>query len=192
MQPNFFIIFSPGSIDHLGATFLSTALMESEQKMLLNDLIRLFPTIVVIEIDALIEQIQTIIAQVTSAIELISLLVLVCGALVLLACVNASLDERFHENAILRTLGAGRRLILSSLLIEFAVIGLLAGFIATLGAEASLAYLQEEVFEQDFSFHFWVWLAGPLSGTILIALLGVSATRKVVSISPLTVLRRMV
>jgi putative ABC transport system permease protein len=192
MQPNFFIIFSPGSIDHLGATFLSTALMESEQKMLLNELIRMFPTIVVIEIDALIEQIQTIIAQVTSAIELISLLVLVCGALVLLACVNASLDERFHENAILRTLGAGRRLILSSLLIEFAVIGLLAGFIATLGAEASLAYLQEEVFEQDFSFHFWVWLAGPLSGMVLIALLGLSATRKVVSISPLTVLRRMV
>ncbi|CAN0496733.1 unnamed protein product, partial [Discosporangium mesarthrocarpum] len=89
MQPNFFIIFSPGTIDHLGATFLSTARMESEQKVLLNDLIRLFPTMVVIEIDALIEQIQNIIAQVTSAIELISVLVLVCGALVLLACVNA-------------------------------------------------------------------------------------------------------
>lgn len=192
MQPNFFIIFSPGSIDHLGATFLSTALMESEQKVLLNDLIRLFPTIVVIEIDALIEQIQTIIAQVTSAIELISILVLVCGALVLLACVNASLDERFHENAILRTLGAGKRLILTSLLVEFATIGLVAGFIATLGAEASLYYLQEEVFEQDFSFHFWVWVAGPLIGMVLIALLGVSSTRKVVSISPLNVLRRMV
>ena len=111
----FFIIFSPGTIDHLGATFLSTALMEREQKILLNDLVRLFPTVVVIEIDALIEQIQTIIIQVTSAIELISILVLLCGALVLVACVNASLDERFHENAILRTLGAGRKLILSSL-----------------------------------------------------------------------------
>jgi putative ABC transport system permease protein len=191
MQPNFFIIFSPGTIDHLGATFLSTALMESEQKVLLNDLIRLFPTIVVIEIDALIEQIQNIIAQVTSAIELISVLVLVCGALVLLSCVNASLDERFRENAILRTLGAGRRLILSSLLIEFAFIGMVAGLIATLGAEASLAYLQEEVFEQDFSFHYWVWLVGPLVGMVLIGLLGLASTRRVVSTSPLNVLRRM-
>lgn len=191
MQPNFFIIFSPGTIDHLGATFLSTALMEREQKVLLNDLIRLFPTIVVIEIDALIEQIQNIIAQVTSAIELISVLVLVCGALVLLACVNASLDERFRENAILRTLGAGRRLILSSLLIEFAFIGAVAGLIATLGAEASLAYLQEEVFEQDFTFHYWVWLAGPIIGMVLIGLLGLASTRRVVSVSPLNVLRRM-
>ncbi|GAB5499343.1 MAG: ABC transporter permease [Pseudohongiellaceae bacterium] len=190
MQPNFFIIFSPGTIDHLGATFLSTARMESEQKVLLNDLIRLFPTMVVIEIDALIEQIQNIIAQVTSAIELISVLVLVCGALVLLACVNASLDERFKENAILRTLGAGRRLILSSLLIEFAFIGAVAGVIATIGAEASLAYLQEEVFKQDFSFHYWVWLVGPVAGMVLIGLLGLASTRQVVSISPLNVLRR--
>ena len=191
MQPNFFIIFSPGTIDHLGATFLSTALMEREQKILLNDLVRLFPTVVVIEIDALIEQIQTIIIQVTSAIELISILVLLCGALVLVACVNASLDERFHENAILRTLGAGRKLILSSLLIEFASIGVVAGLIATLGAEASVYYLQEEIFEQEFSFHIWTWIAGPTLGMFIIAGLGMNSTREVVSTSPLNVLRRI-
>ncbi len=192
MQPNFFIIFSPGTIDHLGATFLSTALMERDQKVLLNDLVRLFPTMVVIEIDGLIEQIQTIIAQVTSAIELISLLVLLCGALVLLACVNATLDERFHENAILRTLGAGKRLILTSLLIEFATIGALAGIVATIGAESSLYYLQENVFEQEFNFHYWVWIAGPLLGMVIIAGLGLNSTRQVVNTSPLNVLRRVV
>jgi len=191
MQPNFYIIFSPGTIDHLGGTYLSTALMEQEQKMLLNDLIRLVPTMVVIEIDALIEQIQTIIAQVTSAIELISVLVLVCGALVLLSCVNASLDERFHENAILRTLGAGQKLIMTSLLIEFATIGFIAGLIATIGAEASLYYLQQEVFEQEFSFHYWVWPLGPLLGTLIIAGLGILSTRGLVRISPLNVLRRL-
>ena len=165
--------------------------MEREQKILLNDLVRLFPTVVVIEIDALIEQIQTIIIQVTSAIELISILVLLCGALVLVACVNASLDERFHENAILRTLGAGRRLILSSLLIEFASIGVVAGLIATLGAEASVYYLQEEIFEQEFSFHMWTWIAGPTLGMFIIAGLGMNSTREVVSTSPLNVLRRI-
>lgn len=191
MQPNFYFIFSPGTLDHLGATFLSTALMEQEQKLLLNDLLRLYPTIVVIEIDALIEQIQNIIGQVTSAIELISILVLACGALVLLACVNATLDERFRENAILRTLGAGRKLILTSLLIEFASIGFLAGIIATLGAEGSLYYLQENVFEQDFNLHYWVWLAGPLVGMVVIGALGVNSTRRVVKVSPLNVLRQV-
>ena len=190
MQPNFFIIFSPGTIDHLAGTYLSTTLMEREQKILLNDLVRLFPTMVIIEIDALIEQIQLIISQVTSAIELISLLVLVSGALVLLSCVNATLDERFHENAILRTLGAGQKLILLSLMIEFACIGLIAGLIATIGAEVSLFYLQREMFDLDFSPHYWIWPLGPMAGMLLIGGLGLASTRGVVQISPLTVLRR--
>ena len=64
--------------------------------------------------------------------------------------------------------------------------------IATLGAEGSLYYLQEQVFEQDFNFHYWVWLAGPLLGMVIIAGLGMNSTREVVSISPLNVLRRVV
>jgi putative ABC transport system permease protein len=191
MQPNFFFIFSPGTLDAIGATYLSTLLLEGEQKVLLNDLLRTYPTIVVLEVDALIEQIQTIIAQVSSAVELIAVLVLLAGALVLLSCVNATLDERFRENAILRTLGAGRKLIMTSLLIEFAFIGLLAGLIATVGAEVSVYYLQVEVFQQEFSPHYWVWIVGPLAGTLIIATLGVNATRRVVSTSPLAVLRNL-
>jgi len=191
MQPNFFFIFSPGTLDSIGSTYLSTLLLQGEQKVLLNDLLRSYPTIVVLEVDALIEQIQTIIAQVSSAVELIAVLVLIAGALVLLSCVNATLDERFRENAILRTLGAGRKLIMTSLLIEFAFIGLLAGLIATLGAEVSVYYLQVEVFQQEFFPHYWVWIVGPLAGTLIIATLGVNATRRVVSTSPLAVLRNL-
>jgi len=191
MQPNFFFIFSPGTLERFGATYLSTLLLEGEDKLLLNDLLRQFPTIVVLEVDALIEQIQTIIGQVSSAVELIAVLVLVAGSLVLLSCVNATLDERFRENAILRTLGAGRKLIMTSLLIEFAFIGLLAGLIATLGAEISVYYLQVQVFQQEFVPHYRVWLAGPLTGTLIIAALGVAATRRVVNTSPLAVLRHL-
>ena len=63
--------------------------------------------------------------------------------------------------------------------------------IATVGAEASLYYLQTSVFQQDFALHYWVWLAGPVVGMLVIAMLGVVATRKVVNTSPLTVLRHI-
>ena len=80
---------------------------------------------------------------------------------------------------------------MTSLLIEFATIGFLAGLIATIGAEASLFYLQQEVFEQDFSFHYWVWPLGPLIGMGVIGVLGFVSTKGVVQISPLNVLRRL-
>ncbi|MEX1196771.1 MAG: FtsX-like permease family protein [Pseudohongiellaceae bacterium] len=191
MQPNFFFIFSPGTLDGSGATYLSTVQLEGEDKQLLNPLLRQFSTVVVLEIDALIEQVRTIIDQVSAAVELIAVLVLAAGALVLLACVNATLDERFRENAVLRALGARQRLIMSSLVIEFAFIGLVAGSIAVLGTEGVLYYLQTEMFGQAFRPHYWAWFAGPVSGTLLIGALGAAATRRVVHTSPLIVLREM-
>jgi putative ABC transport system permease protein len=191
MQPNFFFIFSPGTLEQFGATYLSTLLLEGEQKLLLNDLLRSFPTIVVLEVDAIIAQIQRIIFQVSSAIELIAALVLISGALVLLACVNATLGERYRENAILRTLGASRQLILRAMLFEYAFIGAISGTMATIGAEAALYFLQTQVFEQAFALHIWVWLAGPVLGTVLIAGVGFAATRRVVNTSPLLVLRQL-
>jgi len=191
MQPNFFFIFTPGTLDPAGATYLSTVQLEGAEKELLNPLLREFSSVVVLEVDALLEQIRSIIDQVSSAVELIAVLVLLAGALVLLACVNATLDERFRENAVLRALGARQRLIMSSLVIEFAFIGLVAGVIATLGTEGVLYYLQTEVFGQPFRPHYWAWFAGPISGTVLIGALGAAATRRVVSTSPLIVLREM-
>jgi putative ABC transport system permease protein len=191
MQPNFFFIFSPETLDGAGATFLSTVQLDGEEKQLLNPLLRQFSTVVVLEIDALIEQIRTIIDQVSAAVELIAVLVLAAGALVLLACVNATLDERFRENAVLRALGARQRLIMSSLLIEFAFIGLVAGGIAALGTEGVLYYLQTEMFGQAFRPHYWAWFAGPVTGAVLIGALGAVATRRVVRTSPLIVLREM-
>jgi len=47
------------------------------------------------------------------------------------------------------------------------------------------------IFQQDFSPHYWAWLAGPVIGTVLIAALGVLATRRVVNTSPLAVLRQV-
>lgn len=191
MQPNFFFIFSPGTLEDSGATYLSTVQLDEEEKQLLNPLLRQFSTVVVLEIDALIEQIRSIIDQVSAAVELIAVLVLSAGGLVLLACVNATLDERFRENAVLRALGARQRLIMSSLVIEFAFIGLVAGVIAVLGTEGVLYYLQTEMFGQDFRPHYWAWFAGPVTGTVLIGALGAAATRRVVRTSPLIVLREM-
>ena len=64
--------------------------------------------LLLIEVDVAIQEIKTIIDQVSQAIELVLVIILVAGALVLIAGVSSSVDERLHESAILRALGAGR------------------------------------------------------------------------------------
>ncbi len=54
------------------------------------------------------------------------LFTLLAGVVVLLAAVQATRDERRYESAMLRTLGATRRTVLAGVLLEFALLGLVA------------------------------------------------------------------
>lgn len=191
MKPNFYIIFSPGALDDFPSTYITSFFLEKDQKLFLNKLLREYPTITVLEVDVIIEQIQTIINQVTLAVELVLALIIVSGGLVLLASIQASMDERFHQHAILRTLGASRKLVMGSLLVEFSVLGFFAGILATLGAEVTVYGLVTEIFELEYTIHPWLWLLGPLIGTLMIGILGTLATRRVVQIPPMTILREL-
>jgi putative ABC transport system permease protein len=191
MRPNFYIIFSPGSLDQFPSTFMTSFFLDTSEKLFLNHLLKEFPTITVLEIDAIIEQIQTIINQVTLAVELVLVLILISGGLVLLASIQASMDERFREHAILRTLGASQKLVIGSLLIEFCVLGFCSGILATLGAELTVYGLETEVFGLSYTMNPQLWLIGPLLGMLLIGTLGTAATYKVVRVPPVTVLREL-
>jgi putative ABC transport system permease protein len=191
MQPNFYIIFAPGTLEDFPSTFMTSFHLEKQQKLFLNDLLKAHPTMTVIEIDALIEQVQRIISQVTLAIELVLVLIVGSGGLVLLASIQASMDERMKQHAILRTLGASRRLILGSLAIEFCALGFFAGILATVGSEITVFMLETEIFELDYEMNPELWVLGPVVGIVLIGAVGTFATRRVVDTPPASVLREL-
>ncbi len=189
MRPNFFIIFSPGALESFPATWMTSFYLERDNKQFLNELLSRFPTITVIEVDAIIAQVQSIIARVTQAVELVLGLVLASGVLVLIASIHASRDARLSEHALIRTLGGTRRLIAGSLTAEFAALGLFAGIVAVVGAEITVLILQTQVFELGASVHPWLWITGPLIGALLILVVGLLGTRQLIAAPPISVLR---
>jgi putative ABC transport system permease protein len=191
MRPNFFLIFPPQLLDSYPATFMTSFHLDTGEKGFLNQLVRQFPTVTIIETDIVIEQIRTIINQVSAAINLVLIVILAAGGLVLVAGVQASVDTRIHESAILRALGARRNLILGGLLIEFATLGLFAGLLATVAAELSVYVLQTRVMEMRYTPTPWLWPLGVLSGALVIGGLGVLSCRRVVSTPPVLVLREL-
>jgi putative ABC transport system permease protein len=191
MQPNFFLVFPPVLLTDYPATFMTSFHLDEGDKVFLNEFIRQFPTITVIEMDVVIAQIRAIVDQVSAAIELVLVVILIAGALVLIAGVQASVDSRMHESAILRAIGAKRSLILGGLLIEFSTLGLFAGLLATIAAEISVAILQTFVLDMTYSPSPGLWPLGIGGGMVLIGGLGVFSCRKVVSSPPLAVLREL-
>ena len=189
MKPNFFLVFPPELLTSYPATFMTSFHLGEEDKTFLNRFIRRYPTVTVIEMDVVIDQIRSIVSQVSSAIELVLAVILAAGGLVLIAGVQASVDERMRESAILRALGAGRGLILGGLAIEFAALGLFAGLLATFASEVSVYILQTQVLEMTYSPTPKVWPIGIFAGMLLIGGLGVFSCRKVVSSPPVALLR---
>lgn len=191
VQPNFFIIFSPGALEGIPATYMTSFFLEPENKRFLNELLANHPTITVIEVDEIIQQVQSIVARVTQAVELVLILVLGSGVLVLVASIQSGRDGRMKEHALLRALGGSRSLISGSLASEFAILGVFAGIVAVIGAEITVFALETQVFELGYSARPWLWGAGPLFGMVLIATVGYLGTRKLVQSPPATVLREL-
>jgi len=189
MKPNFFLVFPPDLLASFPATFMTSFHLGDTDKDFLNRFVRAYPTVTVIEMDVVIEQIRSIVSQVSAAIELVLGVILAAGGLVLIAGVQASVDERMAESAILRALGAGRKLILGGLTIEFATMGLFSGFLATVAAEVSVYILQTQVLGLGYSISPALWPMGILSGMFLIGGLGVFSCRRVVSSPPAALLR---
>jgi len=159
--------------------------LHPDKKSQLDGLVEMFPAITLLELDAIMQQVQRIIEQVSIAVEYIMIFVIIAGLMVLLATIQSTMDERLFESTVLRTLGASKKYLRSSLLTEFGLLGLLSGLMAAAGTEFVAFWLYEQLFNLPFKLHAWLWLAGPASGIIIISIAGNFAARKVVTRPPM-------
>ncbi|MBT8140890.1 MAG: ABC transporter permease [Gammaproteobacteria bacterium] len=189
MQPNFYFLFPTGVLDKYPNMSITSVFIPREKKIVVNDVLKQYPTIAVIDLDEIINTIRKIIDRVTLGLELMLLLVLACGGLVMFAAINSSFDERLQESAVLRTLGSSRKTILGVLGIEFVLLGLLSGLIAAVGAEAVIYLLQTYMFQIEHEFHPEIWLLGPVGGALIIGVLGLWRSKSIVTVPPLQSLR---
>jgi putative ABC transport system permease protein len=187
-QPNFYMIFEPQTLQDLPATYLTSFYLPPGQDAELIKLSRAFPSVTLLQVDALLAQLRSILAQVTLAIEYVLLFVLAAGITVLLAGLQATLDERIRQGALLRALGAERKLLISARRAEFGLLGAAAGLLAALGCELVSFLLYRYAFDMSWQPHPWLLLL-PVIGALLIGLAGVLGTRRALNASPLSVLR---
>jgi putative ABC transport system permease protein len=189
-QPNFFVVFSPGVLDQVAGTLITSVHVEASQRAALVDLVRQFPEVTVIDLDTLLGQVRDVMDKATLAVQYVFLFTLLAGLMVLLAAVQATRDERRYESAMLRTLGASRLVVFQGVVAEFVVLGVLSGLLAAAGATAAGYFLATEVFGLKYTPDPWVWVAGLVGGALLVGAAGVLATRSVLTQPPMATLRQ--
>lgn len=188
-QPNFFIVLSPGALDGVPTTYISSMRVPDEKKPVLVSLMRAHPSVSVIDLGAILEQVRGIIEKASLAVQAVFIFTLAAGIAVLFAAVQSTIDERRFESAMLRALGAKRRTVFAGVMAEFAALGMAAGVLASAGASV-LAYLvATQLFELPYAFSPMLWLAGVSAGVFVVCVSGYFAARGAVNSRPAAVLR---
>ncbi len=191
MRPNFYMIFSPGSLDSFPSTFMTSFYLQQNQKSLLNGLIKKFPATTILEADLILQQFKTVLAQLTQAINLLLYFAFLAGFTVLFAAVYASMDQRIYESALMRTLGARVGFLRMSHIIEFVMLGGLAGVLAAMSSEGLLYALYSQVLHIDYKPSIYLWAVLPGIGAAAISIAGYLSVKNAFKQPPLTVLMRL-
>jgi putative ABC transport system permease protein len=189
-QPNFFMVFSPGTFDDSAGSYITSVHLDPQQKRSLVDLVRRYPEVTAIDIEAILNQVRSVMDRASLAVQYVFLFTVLAGVAVLLAAIQTTRDERRYESAMLRTLGASRRIVLLGVAAEFSALGLLSGILAATGATVAGYLLATRVLDLQYHFPSGVWLYGLAGGVLLVGLSGTLATRSVVSTPPVTTLRQ--
>ncbi len=189
MRPNFFFVATPKLLDGFPASYVAAFRAPSGDSGLTLRLSQAFPNLTVIDVGAVLRQVQGVMDQLIGAVQIVFLFALGAGVLVLYAALLATQDERTHEAAVMRALGASRAQVLGAQRAEFAVLGLIAGALASLGASAIGWTLAARVFQLDYAWSGWIWIVGPALGVACILGNAWAGARAALARAPMAALR---
>ena len=188
----FMLVFRPGTFDAAPHAYIATVRGPADtttRARMQSALVVAFPNVSVIDLREVLATIRDVVDNVTLAITVVGGLVLFSGSLILIGAVSMTKFRRVYEAAILKTLGATSRLIATMLLLEYGVLGAIAGTVGALGAIALSWAIARFALELTWEPALSMTAIGILATAVSVAVVGVVASLDVLRHKPLATLR---
>ncbi|CAN7497342.1 FtsX-like permease family protein [Pseudoduganella sp. LjRoot289] len=188
--PSFEFLLNSVAATDLPRTYSTAFHVPENDRKAADRLAQDFPNLTVLDFGFLVSQLQSVLAQVSVAVEFLFLFTLASGVLVLYAALAGSQDTRRRQAALLRALGATRSQLARAQWMEHLLTGALAGLLAAAGATLGSWALAHFVFELAWSWSPLLWGAGLCAGALCAIAGGWLGLRNVLNQAPLLTLRQ--
>jgi len=188
-KPNFYIIANRRLIEDLPQTWLLSALVDSEQKPDLKQLLSNYPSVTLLDTTELMARVRAIIGRASIALQFFFIFSLASAIVVLLASIQTGKQERQMESSLLRALSAKTSQLYLVNVLEFSLMGVLIGLFAAVFASISGWVISVYFFQIDYRFSPALLVYSLLTATSVLTIAGTLASRKVYNISPMRILR---
>jgi putative ABC transport system permease protein len=160
---NFALVASPGLLESAPHGNIATLRGEaSEDARVLRAVTDAFPNVTGIRVRDALEAVGAILGRVAAALGATAAVTMLAGLLVLAGAVAAGQRRRVRDAVVLKTLGATRAQIRAAWLVEYGLVGLVAGGLAALAGSAAAWAVVRFVMQAE-----WRLLPGTLLATVL-------------------------
>jgi putative ABC transport system permease protein len=171
---------------YYGAIRMQPALVTTLQRVVFDK----FPTVTVVNAADVLEIVQSVVDRISITVRFLAGFAILGGVIILASAVAGTRYRRMREVAILKTVGATRRKIVSIFSLEFVVIGLIAGAIGAALACLFSVIIIHRLFHAIYSLP----VLPVISSTVLTAFIAVfagwAASFRILRQKPLEVLRQ--
>jgi len=188
----FMFVFRPGTLEQAPQTYIAPIkgpAGPAARAKFQHDLVTRFPNVSVIDFHEILETVRDVMSKVTLAITVVGVLVLFSGGLILIGAVAMTKFQRVYEAAVFKTLGASTRKIAAMLLLEYGVLGSLAGVVGSAGAVALTWAVSRYALDIPWRVFPAEHIGGVALTAALVAAIGVLSSLDVLRNKPLATLR---
>ncbi len=191
---NFVMVFSPNTLAGAPHNLLATITLPKDASLaaearLAREMGKMFPSTTAIRVKDAIEAFNAVFQRVMTAVRAAGSVTLLAGTLVLAGALATAQRRRIKQAVILKTLGATRRRILASHLLEYAILALLTSAVALLVGSVAAAITVSRIMDFGFAFSAATALQALLLAAVLVAVLGGWGTWRVLRVRPVPYLR---
>jgi putative ABC transport system permease protein len=187
---NFFLVVEPGVLEKAPQLRLAAARLPKENEGRIQDLLaREFPNVLLIRTREVLERVASVAKRMGEAVRVLGAFSVLAGLFILAGSVSAGSARRVREVALLKVLGVTRSGAAAALGVEYALVGLVAGLVGTLGATLLSGAVLKTAFEVSFHPDPALLAGAPFAVALLAAAAGLAVSARALRVRPLEVLR---
>ncbi|PZU07861.1 MAG: ABC transporter permease [Sphingobium sp.] len=189
---NYILVFPPSTLEAAPHSLAATITMDARRNSDMTEaLLAAFPGVSVIAVGDVIDQVGTILTQMSRAIMVAASVAIMAGIAVLVGAIAAARQARAYDSVILKTLGATRLQLLGGQALEYGLLAaILAGVALALGCAAAW-FVVVQLFEFSWLPDWGIVLATLGGGALLTLGIGLVGSIPLLSLRPSRALRQL-
>lgn len=189
MRVNFFVIMPPAQLNQMPQSWITSYFQAPKIDSLDYQINQQYPNLTIVDVSSSLAQIQDVLNKLSAALGLLFGLTVAAALLVLMAALTATQDQRYRNAALLRAIGASRKVLADISRFELLVVGVLAGALAGFSSGLAAWVLGRYVLEIEFNAFGQAMLMGILFGVTASLAVGYRTQKKIQGASAIECLR---